>query len=196
MDIHLFAVKLDRPLTEDETKALLRIMPDERRERLTRMSREELRYEPLCAYAILYMATHSLYGWKKLPQLRYNKYGKPEFADYPDVQFNISHTRNAALVGLHDEALGVDIEKLRPVSERSMKRIAGTASRQEFFESWVRREAHIKWSGTGLSGIRGAEQSAPRGERIVYLDTFPDYVACLCTHSDARVREVRTFTIE
>lgn len=195
MDIHLFAVKLDRPLTEEETKAFLRIMPDERRERLMRMPREELRHEPLCAYAILYMAAHSLYGWKRLPRMRYNKYGKPEFDGFPDVQFNISHTRNAALVGLHDEPLGVDIEKLRPVSERSMQRIAGTASKQEFFESWVRREARTKWSGTGLGGIREAERPELRGERIVYLETFPDYVACLCTHSDARVRDVRTFTI-
>lgn len=195
MDIHLFAVKLDRPLTEDESNAFLRIMPDERRERLVRMPREELRHEPLCAYAILYMATHSLYGWKKLPRMRYNKYGKPEFEGYPDVQFNISHTRNAALVGLHDEPLGVDIEKLRPVSERSMQRIAGTASKQEFFESWVRREARTKYSGAGLGGIREVERPELRGERIVYLETFPDYVACLCTHSDARVRDVRTFTI-
>lgn len=196
MDIQLFAAKLNRPLTEEETTAFLRIMPDERRERLMQMPTEELRQEPLCAYAILYMAVHSLRGWKKLPRMRYNRYGKPEFEEYPDLQFNISHTRSAVLVGLHNEPLGVDIERLRPVSERTMQRIAGTASRQEFFESWVRRESRIKWSGTGLSSIREPDTPASRGERIIYLDTFPDYVACLCTHSDDRVAPLRTFTIE
>lgn len=196
MDIQLFAVKLDRPLTDEETETFFRIMPEERRERLLRMPKEELRHEPLCAYAILYMVTRTLYGWKKLPRLSYNKYGKPEFADYPEVQFNISHTRRAALVGLHNEPLGVDIEKLRPVSERSMERIAGTTSRQEFFESWVRRESRSKWNGAGLGSIRENENPAMLGERIVYLDTFPDYVACLCTHSDARIADVRTFTIK
>ena len=196
MDIQLFAVKLDRPLTDDETSAFLRIMPKERRERLLRMPKEELRHEPLCAYAVLYMATRAMCGWKKLPAMRYNKYGKPEFADYPDVQFNISHTRRAALIGLHNEPLGVDIEKIRPVSERTMQRIAGTASQQEFFESWVRRESRSKWNGAGLSSIREEQNTVPRGERIVYLETFPDYVACLCTHSTARVADVRTFTIE
>ncbi len=196
MDIHLFAVKLDRPLTDEEAETFLRIMPDERRERLMRMPKEELRHEPLCAYAILYMATRALYGWKKLPKLRYSKYGKPEFEDWPDVQFNISHTRRAALVGLHDEPLGVDIEKIRPVSERSMERIAGTTSRQEFFESWVRRESRSKWNGAGLGSIRENENPAMRGERIIYLETFPEYVACLCTHSDAHVAEVRTLVIK
>ncbi len=196
MDIQLFAVKLDRLLTEEETDAFLRIVPEERRERLMRMPREELRQEPLCAYAVLYMATRALCGWKTLPKLRYNKYGKPEFDGYPEVQFNISHTRRAVLVGLHDEPLGVDIEKLRPVSERTMQRIAGTTSRQEFFEGWVRREARTKWNGAGIGSIRETERPELRGERIVYLETFPDYVACLCTHSAARVADVRTFTIK
>ncbi len=196
MDIQLFAVKLDRPLTDEETETFLRIMPPERRERLMRVPKEELRHEPLCAYAVLYMVTRTIYGWKKLPPLHYSKYGKPEFADHPEVQFNISHTRRAALIGVHDEPLGVDIEKIRPVSERTMERIAGTTSRQEFFESWVRRESRSKWNGAGLGSIREDESPAMRGERIVYLDTFPEYVACICTHSDARIADVRTFTIK
>lgn len=196
MKIHLFAVKLDRSLTAEETEAFLRIMPDERRERLMRVPREELRHEPLCAYAVLYMATRALYGWESMPPLCYNKYGKPEFAEHPEVQFNISHTRRAVLVGLHDEPLGVDIEKMRPISESTMQRIAGTGSRQEFFESWVRREARVKWNGAGISSIREGENDARHGERIVYLETFPDYAACLCTHSAARVAPVRTFVVQ
>ena len=196
MDIQLFAAKLNRPLTAEETETFMRILPDERRERLLQVPREELRQEPLCAYAILFMAVHSLRGWKKLPRMAYNRYGKPEFAEHPDLQFNLSHTRNAVLVGLHDEPLGVDIERLRPVSERSMQRIAGAATRQEFFESWVRRESRVKWSGTGLSSIREEENTLNRGERIYFFDTFPDYVACLCTHSGARVAPLRSFIIE
>ena len=196
MKIQLFAVKLDRPLRDEEADAFLRVMPEERRERLLKVPRAELRHEPLCAYGLLYMATRVMYGWKELPAMRYNKYGKPEFAEHPEVQFNISHTRRAVLVGLHDEPLGVDIEKLRPISESTMRRIAGTTSRQEFYESWVRREARVKWSGTGVSSIREDINGARYGERIVFLDTFPDYVACLCTHSAARVAPVRTFVLE
>ena len=196
MDIQLFAAKLERTLTDAETDAFLRIMPEERRERLMRVPKEQLQQEPLCAYAILFLAARTIFGWKRLPKLRYSKYGKPEFDGYPDVQFNISHTRRAVLVGLHNEPLGVDIEKLRPVSERTMARIAGTTSRQEFFESWVRRESRSKWNGAGLGSIREDESPAMRGERIHFIDTFPDYVACVCTHSDARLAKVRKLTID
>ncbi len=196
MDIQLFAIKMDRFLTEEETDLFMRIIPAERRERLLKLPKGELRQEPLCAYAFLYLITRRLYGWKKLPPLSYSKYGKPEFADHPEVQFNISHTRQAVLIGLHNEPLGVDIEKLRPVSERTMERIAGTTSRKAFFESWVRRESRSKWNGAGLGSIREEENPAMLGERIVYLDTFPDYVACLCTHSDAHIAQIQTFTIK
>ncbi len=196
MDIQLFAAKLERPLTDEETDAFLRIMPEERRERLMKVPKEELRQEPLCAYAILFLAARTLFGWKRLPKMRYSKYGKPEFDGFPDVQFNISHTRRAVLVGLHNEPLGVDIERLRPISESYMQKIAGTSSREEFFKSWVRRESRSKWNGAGLGSIRENENPAMRGERILYVDTFPDYVACVCTHSNARLAKVHKLTIE
>ena len=195
MDIQLFAVKLDRPLTAAEADVLLRVMPPERRERLARLPREALRHEPLCAYALLYMAVRARYGWKTLPRIVRNKYGKPEFAEHPDVRFNISHTRHAALVGLHDEPLGVDVEKLRPVSERTMQRAAGTVSQREFFERWVRSEARVKCRGAGLGTLRGGTNAAEHGERVVPLDTFAGYAACLCTRSAAPVAPVRTFVI-
>ena len=196
MNIQLYATRLDRPLTEREAEALLRYMPVERRERLERMPRAELRQEPLCAYALLHNALHSLFGWTALPPLRYNKYGKPEFDGYPEVQFNISHTRGAVLVGVHDEPIGVDIERLRPVSERTMQRIAGTADRKEFFESWVRRESRGKWGGSGLASIRAEQAPAMRGERFCFIDTFPNYVACVCTHSEAELRPVQCYTMK
>ena len=76
-----------------------------------------------------------------------------------------------------------------------MQRIAGTSAQQDFFDRWVRREARAKWSGDGIRAIREAEAPAPPGERLIPLETFPGYVACLCTHSAARVAPVRTFVL-
>lgn len=196
MDIHLYAIRLDRPLSDHEIDALSRLMPSERRERLAHLAKPELRHEPICAYAALYRALHELYGWTELPRMRYSKYGKPEFDGYPEVQFNISHTRGAVLVGIHDEPIGVDIERIRPVSERAMQRIAGTDSEKEFFESWVRRESRGKWGGSGLAAIRAEQAPAMRGERFCFVDTFPGYVACVCTHSEAALRPVQCYTLK
>ena len=62
-------------------------------------------HEPICAYAALWLGLNALYGWRELPALTYNKYGKPAFAEHPEVQFNLSHTRGAVLVGIHDRPI-------------------------------------------------------------------------------------------
>ncbi len=195
MDICLYAILLDRPLREDEVDRLMRALPPERRERLSRLSRPELGHEPLCAYAALRCALAELYGWCELPPMSYNRYGKPEFPDHPDVCFNLSHTRGAVLVGVHDQPIGVDIEKLRPVSERTMQRIAGVVTQREFFESWVRRESRSKWGGTGLGAMRAENAPTMRGERFLFPEVFSGYAACVCTHSDAALAPVRRFTL-
>ena len=47
MPIELWAACLERPLTERETEAMLRLLPPARRERLLRLRPEEKRREPL-----------------------------------------------------------------------------------------------------------------------------------------------------
>ena len=109
VNIRLYAVKLDRPLSEAERSALARFLPPERQDRIKTS-------EPLCACALLCRALHELYGLEDLPQLSYGEHGKPYFASHPDVHFSLSHTRCAALLAVHNEPIGADIECLRPVS--------------------------------------------------------------------------------
>ena len=196
MNIQLYAIELSRPLREQEVLSLLRFVPYERRRRLERLPRPELQHEPLCAYAALQYGLYELYGWRELPELAYSRYGKPEFADHPEVQFNISHTRGAVLVGIHDQPLGVDIERIRPVSERTMQRIANVSTEKEFFESWVRRESRGKWGGSGLASIRETEAPTMHGERFCFPETFPGFVACVCTHSNDELEAVKAFTLK
>lgn len=195
MDIQLIAIRLDRPLTDAEAERLLALVPDERRRRLEALKTPERAHEPICAYAALHLGLHALYGWRELPALAYNAYGKPCFADRTDVHFNISHTRGAVLVGIHDQPLGVDIECIRPVSERTMQRLAGTTDARTFFESWTRRESRAKWSGTGIAAMREEASPTMTGERFAYVETFPGYVACVCTHSASPIAAPRCYTL-
>ncbi len=97
---------------------------------------------------------------------RYAAQGKPALAGDADVQFNVSHAQDVALIGFcRGAALGVDVEWIRPLSDmdavahRSFSAIEYAdyltmpPDRKPicFFNCWTRKEAFIKAVGEGLS---------------------------------------------
>lgn len=196
MAIDLWAARLERPLTERETETMLAVLPTERRARILRIQQPEKRREPLCAYLILRHALWERYHWREFPEVALTSLGKPYFPEFPTVQFNLSHTTGAVLVGLSDQPLGVDIERVRPVSERAMRRLAGVATEKAFFQSWVRREARAKRGGGGIGTMLESETPLQQGEYFYYIETFPGYVAGLATRSTAMPGPLRKFSLD
>jgi len=196
MAIELWAARLERPLTQRETAAMLSLLPPERAARLEKLRDTEKAREPLCAWLLLCLALREQYGWKRLPAITYGGQGKPFFPDYPEVHFNLSHTTGAVLVGLSDQPVGVDIEKLRPVSQRAMRRIADVSTEEEFFRCWVRREARTKRSGTGVGTMVRSETPLQYGEFYYELETFPGYVAGVATRSRCVPGQVRLYSLD
>lgn len=196
MPIELWTARMERPLSDREREAMLPLLPPERRERLMRMREVEKQREPLCAYLILCLALRQKYGWKSLPPIALASLGKPYFPDHPEVHFNISHSGGAVLVGLSDQALGVDIERIRPVGQRTMVRLARVTTEAEFFESWVRREARSKRSGDGIGAMMRSETPLQYGEYYYELETFPGYAAGAATRSTDRPGEVRRYSLD
>jgi 4'-phosphopantetheinyl transferase len=118
--------------------------------------------------------------------------GKPQLADRA-VEFNLSHTRGAVVIGAGGAPLGVDIEyedrranmdvakrffsspeyhRLLPLDE--------TARRREFFQIWTLKEAWLKARGSGLAEPLDAFQvesdDATRVARVSYLDAGRDAI--------------------
>lgn len=196
MAIELWAARLERPLRPQETELMLRLLPSERRERVLRLKQEEKWREPLCAYMILRLALWEQYQWKELPAIGLTAQGKPCFPDHPEVHFNISHTSGAVLVGLSNQPIGVDIEKIRPVSQKAMRRLAGAYTEEEFFKSWVRREARTKRSGNGISTMMRSETPLQYGEFYYEIDTFPGYAAGVATRDKMPPGKVRKYSLD
>ena len=196
MPIDIWAARLERPLTEQECEAMMPLLPPERLERLLRLHPEEKRREPLCAYLMLRMALWEKYRWKNLPEIALAKVGKPYFPEYPHVQFNISHTTGAVLVALSDQPVGVDIEKIRPVSLRAMRRLVAAETEEEFFRSWVRREARSKRNGVGIGSMMRGEPPLQNGEYYYELDTFAGYAAGLATRSKDELGDIRKYSLD
>jgi 4'-phosphopantetheinyl transferase len=94
-----------------------------------------------------------------------NEYGKPYLTNYPEVQFNLSHSGELALLAVgYERPLGVDLEFFsdRPFtgignimfSKKEITAFQGVPHYLQtlaFFHIWAQKEALIKACGLGLS---------------------------------------------
>jgi len=101
-------------------------------------------------------------------KFRANKYGKPELMPTTGsrhLHFNLSHSRDLALIAVSRCEIGVDIEYINPALDWKLLALQ-TCSKQEylelmrcdpslqrlmFFNLWTSKEAYIKGRGLGLS---------------------------------------------
>jgi len=93
--------------------------------------------------------------------------GKPYIKTCRDFQYNVSHTRNAVVVAMADCGVGVDIERIKPIdykiadrffSDNEQKYIKNQSDETDkrFYEIWTKKEAYIKYKGTGLPLLNSA----------------------------------------
>lgn len=119
--------------------------------------------------------------------------GKPYLPVYPYYEFSISHTRNAVAAAVSDKPVGVDVEKVRGVagglakrvfSENEMAWLNETAEKKDrrFFDIWTKKEALVKYQGTGLvKDLRLLDvKSTLLREKLSSFD-LDDYIVSICS---------------
>ena len=67
-----------------------------------------------------------------------------------DIYFNISHSHEYAVCAVADVPVGIDIELIRPVSERVRKRFLNDCPPEDAIREWTRRESYGKMTGEGF----------------------------------------------
>ena len=194
MDIQLYMLTPVRPLSDEEANALLARLPKGLRERLARKT-GAARDESLFAYALLRRALQDHFGWEALPEIALGAHGKPYFPSCPDVFFSLSHSRGAVLLAVHDHSIGVDIERLRPVSERMRTRFHAS-DEAAFWQDWVQRESRCKRRGISAVALRGGEVPPLPDERVFAFSPLPNYVAGVCTASGEKADKLTRLTVE
>jgi 4'-phosphopantetheinyl transferase len=108
-------------------------------------------------------------------QFSYSSLGKPSLVSsttQDSVCFNVSHSKNTALFAIaHNCDLGIDIEYIRSISDldQLVKRffssgeykiihsLSGNKKKEVFFNMWTMKEAYLKATGEGLSGLEHVE---------------------------------------
>jgi 4'-phosphopantetheinyl transferase len=117
----------------------------------------------------------------------YSDRGKPQLANHPSLQFNISHSQEYALFGFTlNHLIGVDIEHQRPMpdalkiaqrffSAREYQMLEEVAIEQQsklFFQLWTAKESYLKATGTGLSASLDSVEVCFDQSESVYLSTL------------------------
>jgi 4'-phosphopantetheinyl transferase len=121
-------------------------------------------------------------------ELTYTAAGKPELAGVsPPLRFSLSHSGEWAVLGVSGSELGVDVERLRPMSDLEDVARRFFASREaemvlaaegperlsRFFSCWTRKEAVVKATGAGIgASLQEVEVTIVRGEvpRVVHVE--------------------------
>lgn len=126
--------------------------------------------------------------------------GKPVLRDFPELHFSLAHCPGLAACLVAPVPCGVDVEAVRPLRERALRRaftpeeqrqVRGSPIPDEtFFRLWTLKESFVKATGEGLSyGLRRVPVSlapgpAPRSLSpgwVFWQDLLPGgFVAAAC----------------
>lgn len=112
-----------------------------------------------------------------LPQLETDCQGKPYLSNYPNQHFNISHCRTAVCVAFSNRPIGIDVENIRSNKETLIERVCNSEEvllisnsenpQSEFTRLWTRKEAYLKWLGTGIVGMDILKQIPPSEANLI-----------------------------
>lgn len=83
-------------------------------------------------------------------QIQKTPSGKPFVAGRHDINYNISHTAGYVVCAVGTLAVGVDIEQIRPISQRVINRFLDGCPAEQAVLKWTMRESYGKMTGEGF----------------------------------------------
>ena len=153
-------IYLNDDIEHFDWEAALPLLSEQRREQCLKFKHEQGRKTCAAAYLLLCEGLRQEYGITEPPVFEYGEHGKPSIVGHPDIFFNMSHCKEAAICVLSDKPVGVDIESMRryreslaryTMNDEEMAQIL-QAERpdMEFTRLWTLKEAVLKRSGEGI----------------------------------------------
>ena len=144
-----------------DLQAALKEISEQRREQALKFKYEQGQRLCVLAYLLLKQALREGYGITENPVFEYNEHGKPSIVGHPEIFFNLSHCKEAAICVVSDQPVGVDVEGIREYKESLVnytmndEEIAQIKTAENpaaaFIRLWTMKEATTKLIGTGIS---------------------------------------------
>jgi len=217
--LNVYALPIDRSLSEDDFESLLALCGEEKTAAIRRFVRRDDRLRGLWSSLLIRSLICRDLG---IPnhELRFGReeWGKPFLLNRPAYQFNAAHAGDWAIAITDCRPVGVDIEEIRPLdltiahshfspAEAAALDAQPAAEKQGYFFSlWVLKESFLKATGEGLHrelssftvtpSTQGVRLDQPPGEDPRYLreyDVAAGYRAGACAAHDGLPQQVRHF---
>lgn len=155
---------MDRPLSQAESDRLMSFVSAEKREKCRRFYHKEDAHRTLLGDVLVRSVISGQHQLDKA-DIRFSaqEYGKPFIPDLPDAHFNISHSGRWIVCAFDSQPIGIDIEKMKPISLDIAKRFFSKTEYSDllaknkdeqtdyFYHLWSMKESYIKQEGKGLS---------------------------------------------
>lgn len=174
-----------------DLQAALGEISEQRREQALKFKFEQGQRLCVLAYQLLKEGLRQEYGTTDNPIFDYNEHGKPSIVGHPEIFFNVSHCKEAAICVISDKPVGVDVECIREfkdslvnytMNDEERTEIAASATPEAtFIRFWTMKEATAKLVGTGIthdvkSLINPTKYKYTTVERQRYIYTVCEYL--------------------
>lgn len=112
--VYLYVLNIKNIVSVNEVRYFIHIISEDRRERINRLLFVKNKIQSLFAEIILRYALWEQYKLSDL-ELKFEQleYGKPSLANYKEIHFNLSHSRDWVLCGVGDIPIGIDVKKIK-----------------------------------------------------------------------------------
>ena len=172
-------------------------LSDERRDKALRYRFSLSRKLSVGVYLLLCLALKEEFGIEEAVVFGYNENGKPFLKDYPHIHFNLSHCKKAVACAVSDSEVGVDIQDIRPVSDKVAKRVLTEVEHKRFkqaqvpdeyfCEIWTVKESFLKRTGQGIRADLREISADGITEKTVYRG---DGYYCCVTGLNVHIKRV------
>lgn len=163
--VEIFAVKLNRDMKEYEFEKLLRLVSEEKKERIQRFHRYKdsqmcLLADVLIRKIIIVKCNIDNYEITFIKGVN----GKPEINNpFSNIKFNYSHSGDWVVCAVSEVPVGIDVERIKDIDMAIAERFFSMREYEDlmklemdkqlkyFYDLWTLKESYVKWDGRGLS---------------------------------------------
>ncbi|MGH0498963.1 4'-phosphopantetheinyl transferase family protein [Bacillus wiedmannii] len=161
--MEIYAVEI-LDISEEKLKKLCLLINSEKRYKIKKLINKKDKIRTLIGEILIRtIIIQKLKISNKYIKFNRNQYGKPFLKDYPNFNFNISHSGNYVLCAVDNKSIGIDVEEVKDIEYEDIAKSFFTEKEfdyilnedlnfqlNKFYELWTLKESYIKCCGQGL----------------------------------------------